>query len=50
LDVFFNNNPGGQVLGDGVHLSPRGKQRLADFLVSSFTSLPPLEVNTNPIG
>ncbi|MBX3065387.1 MAG: hypothetical protein KF726_20600 [Anaerolineae bacterium] len=51
LDVYFRDNPGGAVLGDGVHLSPRGKQRLAEYLVTALSALPPLEgVSVNPTG
>jgi lysophospholipase L1-like esterase len=42
LNAFFNSNPGGQVLGDGVHLSPAGKTRLAEFVVTTIQQLPPL--------
>lgn len=42
LNAFFNSNPGGQVLGDGVHLSPAGKTRLAEFVITTIQQLPPL--------
>jgi lysophospholipase L1-like esterase len=42
LEAFFNVNPGGQILGDGVHLSPTGKRRLAENVVTIIQRLPPL--------
>ncbi|MCC7446574.1 MAG: hypothetical protein IT324_04120 [Anaerolineae bacterium] len=42
LTYFFNNNPGGQVVGDGVHLSKPGKEAVAAYLVNLMHSLPDL--------
>jgi hypothetical protein len=33
IDLFFSQNPGGLLLGDGVHLSSAGKNTLAGYLV-----------------
>ncbi|MCC7447462.1 MAG: hypothetical protein IT324_08610 [Anaerolineae bacterium] len=33
VNAYFNNNPGGQIIGDGVHLSASGKSQLAAYLV-----------------
>lgn len=34
LDAFFGQNPGGLLLGDGVHLNSAGKAALAAYLVA----------------
>lgn len=41
LGYYFRQNPGGTVLGDGVHLSTLGKERLGQFLATTLTQLPP---------
>ncbi|MBX3082376.1 MAG: hypothetical protein KF716_12140 [Anaerolineae bacterium] len=41
LEAYFANNPNGQILGDGVHLTPAGKRRLAEFIVQTILNLPP---------
>ncbi len=42
LTYFFNTNPGGQVVGDGVHLNQTGKMAVAAYLVNLMRSLPDL--------
>ena len=37
LDFYFGQNPGGAVVGDGVHLSGAGKAALAAALVRRMT-------------
>ncbi len=33
VNAYFNNNPSGQIIGDGIHLSASGKTQLAAYLV-----------------
>lgn len=33
VSAYFSGNPSGQIIGDGVHLSPGGKSQLAAYLV-----------------
>ena len=41
FEVFWRDNPDGEVIGDGVHLSDLGKKILAQALVDAFLSLEP---------
>jgi hypothetical protein len=41
FEVFWRDNPDGEVIGDGVHLSDMGKNILAQSLVDLFLSIDP---------
>jgi hypothetical protein len=41
FEVFWRDNPDGEVIGDGVHLSDMGKRILAQRLVDEFLSIDP---------
>lgn len=43
INYYFSSNPGGMILGDGVHLSPLGKTALAIYVCNLLQTLPPLQ-------
>ena len=46
VESYFAANPGGRLLGDGVHLSKLGKVALAAHLVDLIVSLPELDASS----